>query len=221
MNKILVVEDEISINDILTTSLIREGYNVESAFTGEEALRLEKSFKPDLVLLDLMLPDINGEDIIKDIRNNCYVIMVTAKDTITDKLKGMEEGADDYITKPFDIREVKMRIKAILRREEKLTRGIRDNTNNSLVINELERIVLKNNVPIKLNKKEFDLLAYFNKNKGIILSRDKLLDNVWGFDYFGDDRTVDVHIRRLRSKLGEDSDNSIIETVFGVGYIMR
>lgn len=221
MYKILVIEDEVSINDILTTSLEREGYEVKSAFSGKEGLEIEKSFKPYLVLLDLMLPDMDGEELIKSIRDKCYVIMVTAKDSITDKLSGMEEGADDYITKPFDIREVKIRVKSILRRNKKKLRNSEEKTNDNLYINEEKRLVTKDNKIIKLNKKEFELLNYFYKNRGIVLSRDKLLDHVWGFDYFGEDRTVDVHIRRIRGKLGENSDNSIIETIFGVGYIMR
>ncbi|MBX9137153.1 MULTISPECIES: response regulator transcription factor [unclassified Clostridium] len=222
MRKILIVEDEVSINDILTTSLKREGYDVVSAFTAREALILFDGFKPDLVLLDLMLPDGKGEEICKEIYKKACVIMITAKSNILDKLNGMEIGADDYITKPFDIREVKMRVKVALRRLED-TAVIENNKNleKGLFIDIQKREVRKDGEVIKLSKKEFDIIWLLYSNKEMVFSREQLLNNVWGIDYYGDDRTIDVHIRRLREKLGEEKGQSIIETVFGVGYVMR
>lgn len=222
MRKILIVEDEVSINDILTTSLKREGYDVVSAFTAREALILFDGFKPDLVLLDLMLPDGKGEEICKEIYKKACVIMITAKSNILDKLNGMEIGADDYITKPFDIREVKMRVKVALRRLEDT--GVIENNKNiekGLFIDIQKREVRKDGEVIKLSKKEFDIIWLLYSNKEMVFSREQLLNNVWGIDYYGDDRTIDVHIRRLREKLGEEKGQSIIETVFGVGYVMR
>lgn len=223
MRKILIVEDEVSINDILTTSLKREGYNVMSAFTVKEALILFEGFKPDLVLLDLMLPDGKGEDLCKIICKKACVIMITAKSNILDKLNGMEIGADDYITKPFDIREVKMRVKVAIRRLEEKDNNIdnNDKIQKGLFIDIEKREVKKDGQVIKLSKKEFDILWILYSNKEIVFSREQLLNKVWGIDYYGDDRTIDVHIRRLREKLGESKGESIIETVFGVGYVMR
>lgn len=217
MKKILIVEDEVHINDILCKALISDGYTIKSAFNGEEALDFVESFKPNLVLLDVMLPDASGFDLAKTISKTSYVIMVTAKGDISDKLMGMGLGADDYITKPFDIREVKMRVKMVLRRDTKVI----EEDKSGLFIDEATRTVIKDSINIELNRKEFDLLYFLYKNKSRVFSRDELLDKVWGMDFFGEDRTVDVHIRRIRSKLGEDRDNSMIETVFGVGYVMR
>ena len=204
MRKILIVED------------------VVSAFTAREALILFDGFKPDLVLLDLMLPDGKGEEICKEIYKKACVIMITAKSNILDKLNGMEIGADDYITKPFDIREVKMRVKVALRRLED-TAVIENNKNleKGLFIDIQKREVRKDGEVIKLSKKEFDIIWLLYSNKEMVFSREQLLNNVWGIDYYGDDRTIDVHIRRLREKLGEEKGQSIIETVFGVGYVMR
>lgn len=222
MRKILIVEDEVSINDILTTSLKREGFDVMSAFTAREALILFEGFKPDLVLLDLMLPDGKGEEVCKVICRKSCVIMITAKSNILDKLNGMEIGADDYITKPFDIREVKMRVKVALRRlDDKNALVNNKNIEKGLFIDIQKREVRKDGEAIKLSKKEFDIIWLLYSNKEIVFSREQLLNHVWGIDYYGDDRTIDVHIRRLREKLGEEKGQSIIETVFGVGYVMR
>lgn len=223
MRKILIVEDEMSINDILTTALKREGYDVMSAFSAKEAEIIFNGFKPDLVLLDLMLPDGKGEELCKVMYKKACVIMITAKSNILDKLNGMEIGADDYITKPFDIREVKMRIKVALRRLEvqENTTAIRKEIEKGLFIDIEKREVKKDGEIIKLSKKEFDILYMLYRNKEIVFSREQLLNKIWGIDYYGDDRTVDVHIRRIREKLGEEKGESIIETVFGVGYVMR
>ena len=194
-----------------------------SAFSAKEAEIIFNGFKPDLVLLDLMLPDGKGEELCKVMYKKACVIMITAKSNILDKLNGMEIGADDYITKPFDIREVKMRVKVALRRLEvqENTTAIRKEIEKGLFIDIEKREVKKDGEIIKLSKKEFDILYMLYRNKEIVFSREQLLNKIWGIDYYGDDRTVDVHIRRIREKLGEEKGESIIETVFGVGYVMR
>ena len=223
MRKILIVEDEVSINDILTTSLKREGYDVMSAFTAREALMIFDGFKPDLVLLDLMLPDGKGEEVCMEIYNKTCVIMITAKSNILDKLNGMEIGAEDYITKPFDIREVKMRVKVALRRLDGQSNIVATTKEfqKGLFIDIEKREVKKDGEIIKLSKNEFEIIYLLYSNKRRVFSREQLLNKVWGIDYYGDDRTIDVHIRRLRKKLDEEKGESIIETVFGVGYVMR
>ena len=221
--RILVVEDEYSINDGLTFALRKEGYEVRSAFNGKEALELVENFKPDLVLLDLMLPDMDGFDICKEISKNSYVIMLTARGEIFDKIVGLELGADDYIVKPFEIKEVLVRIKVIFRRNSKEINKIEENKKdiNGIRISSKDRCVFKNGQLVPMRKMEFDLLNFLYENRGIIYSREDLLQKVWGYEYEGDTRTVDVHIKRLRDRLKEDKDNSIIETVYGIGYVMR
>lgn len=220
--KILVVEDEYSINDAITFALRKEGYDVRSVFNGKDALERFSEFKPDLVLLDLMLPDIDGFDICKEVSKNSYVIMLTARGEIIDKILGLELGADDYIVKPFEIKEVLVRIKVIFRRGEKGLKKYESNKKDEVIkVYPKDRRVIKNGNEIVLRRKEFDLLNFLNENRGVVFSRDHLLEKIWGYDYEGDNRTVDVHIRRLREKLNEDKDNSIIETIFGIGYIMR
>lgn len=215
--RILIVEDEVLINDILSRALKKEGYIIKSAYTGEEALEFIESFKPNLVLLDIMLPGITGFDVAKKISKKTYVIMITAKDDIRDKLKGADLGADDYITKPFNIIEVQMRVKMVLRREDKIVYE----EYSGFTIDENTRTVVKDFKNIELKRKEFDLLYFLYSNKNRVFSRDELLNKVWGIDFFGDDRTVDVHIRRIREKLGDDKESSTIKTIFGVGYVMR
>lgn len=236
--KVLVVEDEFSINDTLKFALTKENFEVEGAYDGESALKAMEEFKPHLVLLDVMLPDISGFELCKTISQKCFVVMLTARDDVIDRILGMEIGADDYITKPFEIREVIARINAIFRRAEKsisVDKGIEpahksdqineqeplEDKTKSLSINFETRTVIKNGVEIQLKRKEFDLLSFLYINRGVVFTREQLLNEVWGYDYFGDTRTVDVHIRRLRGGLGEDKDNSIIDTVFGVGYVIR
>lgn len=213
--RILVVEDEFSINDVVSFALKKEGYQVKSVFNGKDALKEVNNFKPHLVLLDIMLPDMSGLNICKEISSSIYVIMLTARNEVIDKILGIEIGADDYITKPFEIREVVARVNAIFRRLNKEIEesGVRLDKENRKVFKEGKEILLK--------RKEFDLINFLNDNKNRVYSREELLDRVWGYDFQGEIRTVDVHIRRLRDKLGEDKENSIIETVFGVGYVMR
>ena len=235
---ILVVEDEFSINDTLKFALSKENFEVKGAYNGESALKGFEEFEPHLVLLDLMLPDISGFELCKIMNQKSYVVMLTARDDVIDKILGMEIGADDYITKPFEIREVTARINAIFRRASK---NIFDNENivsnvlennkkdenkdnnikDEITINFDTRTVIKDGKEIMLKRKEFDILSYLYKHKGVVLTRQQLLNKVWGYEDYGDTRTVDVHIRRLRANLGDDKENSVIETVFGVGYVVR
>lgn len=224
--KILVIEDEKNINDILTTALKSEGYIVKSAFTGKEAREIISTHNPNLVLLDINLPDVSGFDLCKYINQNYSIpiIILTARVDIFDKVLGLEIGADDYITKPFHIKEVLTRVKISLRRIEKYHSNTQANLINitpRITIDPKCRLVLKDNVEIKLKPKEYELLEFFSENKNRVFTRDELLDNVWEFTYEGDLRTIDIHIRRIRSKLDDPASKSIIETVFGVGYVMR
>lgn len=223
--RILVVEDEISINDILTFALRKEGYEVRGVYKGEDAIEMVESFKPDLVLLDIMLPDKDGFQVCKEICDKVFVIILTARNDIIDKILGIEIGADDYLTKPFEIREVTARIKSIFRRIKKnnsiISNIAQEIVDKGLFINLNDRRVYKDGIEINLKKKEFDLLSFLYRNKNIVFSREELLDKVWGDEYYGDLRTVDVHIRRVRAKLGEEKNSTVIETVFGVGYVMR
>lgn len=225
-NKILIIEDDKSINDILFYALKSEGYNSYSTFTLNEAKEYLNISLPDLILLDLNLPDGSGFDLCKDISSKCSIpiIILTAKNDVVDKVLGLELGADDYITKPFHIKEVLSRIKAVFRRIEKSSSESNTlfiNINKDIMINFKNRTVLKNDKVIQLKPKEYELLEFFVQNRNKVFSREQLIDNVWEFSYDGDLRTVDIHIRRLRSKLDTPNEASIIETVFSVGYIMR
>lgn len=229
-NKILIIEDEKSIIDILYYSLRKEGMEVIYGLNGREGMALVESFKPDLIILDLMLPDIDGFEICKiiTVKYKIPILMVTARDDIMDKVLGLEMGADDYITKPFNIREVVARVKVALRRIENFNNNYMEKyqekdiiVSENIVIIPKSRIVKKNDEEIKLKPREYDLLLLFSENKGRVFSRETLLDSVWTMDYDGDIRTVDVHVQRLRKKLDDKNNPSIIETIFGVGYKMR
>ncbi len=229
-NKILIIEDEKSIIDIMYYSLRKEGMEVIYGLNGREGMALVESFKPDLIILDLMLPDIDGFEICKiiTVKYKIPILMVTARDDIMDKVLGLEMGADDYITKPFNIREVVARVKVALRRIENFNNNYIEKyqekdiiVSENIVIIPKSRIVKKNGEEIKLKPREYDLLLLFSENKGRVFSRETLLDSVWTMDYDGDIRTVDVHVQRLRKKLDDKNNPSIIETIFGVGYKMR
>jgi len=224
--KILIIEDEQSISDLLSYSIRKEGFCAQAAANGEQGLQMISEFKPDLILLDLMLPDMSGFEICKKVtkEHTIPVIMLTAKSDTFDKILGMELGADDYITKPFDLREVLVRIKAIFRRIELISEAKQAKKFDSLqlehgieIIKE-KREVLKDGARVDLTNKEYDLFIFLADNKGRVFSRAELLDKVWGFDFIGDTRTVDIHVQRLRKKLDQRKDTSIIETVFGIGY---
>ncbi len=224
--KILIIEDEKAISDLIAYSLGKEGYITRVRDTGGEGLKEIIEFNPDLIILDLMLPDMSGFDVCKAITKSHIIpiIMLTAKSDTIDRILGMELGADDYITKPFDIREVIARMKAVFRRIEL--------TNESAIVSDGEGIkigadiellkesheVYKGHKRVDLTNKEYELLVFLAENKGKVFTRGDLLDRVWGFEFAGDTRTVDIHVQRLRKKLDDFKSNSIIETVFGVGY---
>lgn len=218
--RILVIEDEKPIADILEYGFKKEGFKVKSAYTGADGLREAKEFGAHLALLDWMLPDLSGVDVCKMLTEqyNIPIIMLTARGSIDDKVYGLESGADDYITKPFDLREVIVRVKAILRRFGKSLKGQEEEREicvKNAVISERERTVCQGGEYVELTPKEFDLLVFLVKNPRRVFTRSHLLDEIWGYDFMGDTRTVDIHIQRLRKKLcmGE-----AIVTVFGVGY---
>ncbi|MGD9678376.1 MAG: response regulator YycF [Vulcanibacillus sp.] len=227
MYKILVVEDEILISDILKFSLEKEGYKVYTSSDGINAIQKTKSINPDLILLDLMLPGKDGYEVCKEVRRftNNPIIMLTAKDTEFDKVLGLEMGADDYVTKPFSNRELMARIKANIRRNNQ-NDNIEISTNQifigEIMINPITYIIKKKEEYINLTHREFELILYLAKRKGIVLTREHLLQEVWGYDYFGDVRTVDVTIRRLREKIEDNPSNpNYIITKRGLGYLLK
>lgn len=221
--RVLIIEDEFSINDILTIALKTEGYEVMSTFDGKSGLEAIEKFEPHLILLDLMLPDMSGFDICKQISRDNLVIMITARDSIFDKILGLEIGADDYITKPFEIREVTTRIKVLFRSMDK-QKNKEENTKlqlkENIEVDILGERVFKNEEEIEFKRKERALFFHLLNNRNRVYTRDELLNEVWGYEYAGDTRTVDVHVRRIRDKMNMPGD-SIIETVFGTGYVMR
>lgn len=220
--KILVVDDEKLIVKGIRFSLEQDDYEVDCAYDGEEALNKVKNNDFDLVILDLMLPKMNGYEVCREIRefSDIPVIMLTAKDQDMDKIMGLEYGADDYVTKPFNIVEVKARIKAILRRVgKKEEKEIPVSIFGELTVDSENRRALINGVDAGLTAKEFDILQLLSSNPDKTYDRDKLLTAVWGEDFYGDARTVDVHIRRLREKIEKDPGNPIyIHTKWGIGY---
>ncbi|GIM27896.1 DNA-binding response regulator [Clostridium polyendosporum] len=222
--KILIVDDEENIVELLKFNLENSGYKVLTAYNGIDALKVVKSEQPKLVLLDLMLPGLDGYDVCKEIRRdslttNIPIIMTTAKGEEIDKILGLELGADDYLTKPFSIRELVARVKAVLRRTTNTTSFEKVFNIGNLTIDFLKHEVLKNGEKVDLTLKEFELLETLIQNKGKVLTRDMLLDKIWGYEYIGETRTVDVHIRHLRKKIEDDDKNPrFIETIRGIGY---
>ncbi|BCZ48210.1 DNA-binding response regulator [Clostridium gelidum] len=223
--KVLIVDDEEHIVELLKFNLLNAGYDVYTANDGINAVKIAKAEKPGLMLLDLMLPGIDGFDVCKEIKRDdemkkTSIIMLTAKGEELDKILGLELGADDYITKPFSVRELLARVKAVLRRTNSIGEMENDiyDSQNLKVDYERHEVYVKGN-KVDLTLKEFELLQILIKNKGKILTRETLLDKIWGYEYIGETRTVDVHIRYLRKKIEEDDKNPrFIETIRGVGY---
>ncbi|WP_294799124.1 response regulator transcription factor [uncultured Eubacterium sp.] len=223
-NKILVVDDDLNICELLKLYLENEGYVVFTANDGQEAVDMFQNKTPDLVLLDIMLPKKDGWQVCREIRktSSAPIIMLTAKGETFDKVLGLELGADDYVVKPFDAKEVMARVKAVLRR----TTGDSESTETEkkVVIYDNLEINIQNyemkvkGVPVDTPPKELELIYHFASNPNRVYTRDQLLDEVWGFDYYGDSRTVDVHVKRLREKLEGVSDKWCLKTVWGVGY---
>ena len=229
MKKILVVDDEKPISDIVKFNLSKEGYEVFTAFDGEEAVEMVSEVEPDLILLDLMLPKMDGLEVCREVRKNydTPIIMVTAKDSEIDKVLGLELGADDYVTKPFSNRELVARVKANLRRHGNTSAKVEEENNNELNIGVLTihpdaYVVSKRGETIELTHREYELLHYLAKHIGQVMTREHLLQTVWGYDYFGDVRTVDVTVRRLREKIEDNpSHPTWLVTRRGVGYYLR
>ena len=226
--KVLIIEDEKSISDIIKFNLVKEGFAVETAYDGQDGLVKAIASEPDLILLDVMLPIMDGFAVCKKVRETSTVpiLMLTAKEEEVDKVLGLELGADDYITKPFGMRELIARIKANIRRSEFMTaqaaapENVREFGNLSIDLNRYE--VRKNGQPLELTLREFELLKYLAERENKVFSREQLLEEVWGYEYYGDIRTVDVTVRRLREKLEDDSsDPKYIMTKRGIGYYFR
>jgi two-component system response regulator RegX3 len=225
MTKILIVEDEISFSEAISFLLGKEGFETDVAENGRIALELFKKSSYDLVLLDLMIPEVSGIDVCRAIRTTSLVpiIMLTAKDSEVDKVVGLELGADDYVTKPYSSRELVARIKAVLRRGTPDSADM--NSDSSIQVSGRIRMdvdrhqVSVNEILINLPLKEFELLEFLMRNEGRVLTRGQLIDRVWGGDYYGDTKTLDVHIKRLRSKIEVDPANpTLIHTIRGLGY---
>ncbi|PPA69464.1 response regulator YycF [Jeotgalibacillus proteolyticus] len=228
--KILVVDDEKPIADILQFNLKKEGYEVHCAYDGDEALAKVDEVKPDLILLDIMLPSRDGMEVCREVRKTYEmpIIMLTAKDSEIDKVLGLELGADDYVTKPFSTRELVARVKANLRRHQALKGQLEEeNETNEITVGALTihpdaYMVSKRGETIELTHREFELLHYLSKHIGQVMTREHLLQTVWGYDYYGDVRTVDVTVRRLREKIEDNpSHPAWIVTRRGVGYYLK
>lgn len=221
--KILVIDDEDSIINLLKMNLILEGFDVEIAMNGKEGIEKFKRTNPDIIILDIMLPDMDGYEVLKNlqcINNEKPIIMLTAKGQINDKLLGLQLGADDYITKPFDSRELMLRIRAISRRinKAKLKNPNIDNIieKDFIKIFKDQRKILIDNQDIELTYKEFDTIVLLVENGNRVFTREALLEKIWGYDYLGNSRAVDIHIQRLRKKL-KNHENAL-KTIYGVGY---
>ncbi|QSZ27991.1 response regulator transcription factor [Aceticella autotrophica] len=219
--KVLIIEDEKQIARFLQLEFEHEGYIVAIEYNGHSGLKNALENNYDLIILDIMLPGLNGIEVLKKIRetSDMPVIMLTAKDEVKDKVTGLDTGADDYLTKPFSIEELFARVRAALRKKGKINPDILQY--NDIVMDLLKYEVIRDGKVIELTKKEFDLLKYLILNKNIVLSREQILENVWGYNYFGETNVVDVYIRYLRSKIDDPFDKKLIQTVRGVGYTLR
>lgn len=220
--KILVVDDEKNICDLLRMYLEKEGYTVVIAYNGMDAVNMFREENPDLVLLDVMLPQLDGWQVCREIRKTSEkpIIMLTAKDEVFDKVLGLELGADDYVTKPFDTKEIVARIKAVLRRTASAPKedDVKEVKYDKLIVNLTNYQLTVNGEVVDTPPKELELIYYLASNPDRVFTRDQLLDDVWGFDYYGDSRTVDVHIKRLRDKLKGVSTEWELRTIWSVGY---
>lgn len=220
--RILVVEDEIDLNRVICKKLKVEGYSVDSCFDGEEALLYISGAKYDLIILDIMMPKKNGYEVVERLRRNndkTPVLFLTAKDSIEDRVKGLDMGADDYLIKPFHFDELMARIRVMIRRNHGITSSVINVAN--LSIDTAKRMVKRGDKIIELSAKEFAILEYMMQNQGIVLSREKLEEHIWNYDYQGASNMVDVYIRYLRIKLDRDFEPKLIHTVRGVGYVLK
>ncbi|ATV56583.1 DNA-binding response regulator [Fusobacterium pseudoperiodonticum] len=220
--RILVVEDEKDLNNIITKHLKKNNFSVDSVFNGEEALEYLEYGTYDLIVLDIMLPKVNGYEVVKKLRENkneTAVLMLTARDSIDDKIKGLDLGADDYLIKPFDFGELLARIRALVRRKY-------GNTSNTLEIDDLcidiaKKTVVRGGKNIELTGKEYEVLEYLIQNKGHVLSRDKIRDSVWDYGYEGESNIIDVLIKNIRKKIDIGNSKQLIHTKRGLGYVLK
>ena len=222
MGKVLVADDDKNICELLRLYLVKEGFQVVLAGDGEEALARFTAENPDIILLDVMMPRLDGWQVCREIRkkSECPIIMITAKGETFDKVLGLELGADDYVVKPFETKEIVARIKAVMRRTGKSSseNDIKEVSYDKLVVNMTKYELKVNGKVVDTPPKELELLYHLASNPNRVYTRDQLLDEVWGFEYYGDSRTVDVHVKRLREKLEGVSDKWNLKTVWGVGY---
>ncbi len=224
MTRILLVEDEEKLARFVELELRHEGYQVDKSFDGRDGLEKAENGGYDLILLDIMLPGLNGLEVLRRLRREDHgepVIMLTARDAVMDKVTGLDMGADDYITKPFSIEELLARIRAALRKQTAQKKETDLLTCGDLSLDISRHRVTRGGKDIDLTSREFSLLQYFLENKTIVLSRDQLLDKVWGFGYVGETNVVDVYVRYLRGKIDEGFDQKLLQTVRGVGYVLR
>lgn len=221
--KILVIEDERQLARLIQLELLHASYTVKVEYDGEHGLDAVHRYSPDLILLDIMLPGMDGIEVCRRIRefSTVPILMLTAKAETVDKVTGLDSGANDYVTKPFEFSELLARIRAALRVAEPAEKPSSRLSVGDLVMNSVRHTVRRGGIPISLTKKEFELLEYMLLNTGIVLSRDQILDHVWGIDYEGDTNIVDVYIRYLRSKVDEPFQSRLIHTVRGYGYVLE
>lgn len=221
MGKVLIVDDDQNICELLRLYIEKEGYDTRIANDGKAALEVFDEYNPELIMLDIMLPELDGWQVCREIRkkSQCPIIMLTAKSEVFDKVLGLELGADDYVVKPFEAKEIVARIKAVLRRSGTNDEdAVKEVHYDKLSINLTNYELRVNGVQVDTPPKEMELIYHLASNPNRVFSRDELLDQVWGFDYYGDSRTVDVHVKRLREKLEGVSDQWELKTVWGVGY---
>lgn len=223
MAKILLVEDEEKLARFVELELTHEGYQVDKAFDGRTGLDMAESGKHDLILLDIMLPGLNGLEVLRRLRRSSHtpVIMLTARDAVMDKVTGLDTGADDYVTKPFSIEELLARIRAALRKNAGDSGADSQLYCGDLTMDAARRRVERAGREIELTGREFALLKYFLENKTYVLTREQLLEKVWGYEYLGETNVVDVYVRYLRNKIDEDHEKKLLHTVRGVGYVLK
>src|SRR5690625_4594801 len=224
MKRILIVEDEEKLSGVIQLELQYENYETEIANNGTDALRLMREQTWDLVLLDIMIPELSGLEVLRRIRRTddiTPVILLTARDQVHDKVSGLDLGANDYVTKPFQIEELLARIRAHLRKSQRIVEETGSIKVNDLSIDLQTREVNRGGRKIELTPREFDLLVYLMQNKNIVLTREQIMENVWGYDYFGDTNVVDVYIRYVRQKVDKGFEEEYIQTVRGVGYTIK
>ena len=220
--RILLAEDEVDLNRIISKRLKKEGYSIDSCYNGEDALHYINVGEFDAIILDIMMPKMDGLEVLKSIRdmgNNTPVLFLTAKDSVEDRVKGLDAGAEDYLVKPFSFDELLARIRVMVRKQGKQTTN--EYRYADLTVDISSRMVWRGNDKIALSAKEFEILEYMLRNKEVVLSREKIENHVWNFDYTGGTNVIDVYIRYLRKKIDDPYENKLIHTIRGAGYVLR